>query len=173
MTKSLIGATRAGLLLVAVVAMALAIAAVAVFWPGRRPPAKVVLAAPNSFSGPVNGGCYLATPTTCRIHVDSWSLISNDSNEILRGFQLSAQAGGATDETLLYAFSTDVSNPPRGTYQPSPVRRDFAARCDVVYQLTLRVQGSGDPAPVEAGRTNEFACPAATDLSNYMPLVSR
>lgn len=133
--------------------------------------ARVALAAPNVFAGPVNGGCYLATATTCRIHVDNWQPITSDAGRVLRGFRLSAGANGT--ETLLYDFRTDVSNPPAGSYLPSLVRQDFAARCDTTYRLTLHAQDSGDSAYELVGHTSEFQCPAATAFYNYLPLARR
>lgn len=119
-----------------------------------------VSAAPNVFSGPANGGCYLDTITTCRIHVDNWQPIVVDTGQKLAAFQLLAVPGGSVDGSVVYDFRTDVSNPP-GSYLPSLVKKDFAAQCGVSYQLLLRAQDTGDLDYEEVGRTNEFQCPMA------------
>jgi hypothetical protein len=120
-----------------------------------------VLAAPHAFSGPVNGGCYLATLTTCRIHIDRWQPIVTDQGQKLVGFQLSAVPVGSNSSSLLYDFRSDVSNPPAGSYLPSLVKKDFAAQCSVTYELALYAKDSADLDFEAVGRTNEFQCPAA------------
>lgn len=157
-------AARVGVLL-------LALALLIAWGVARRPPAREALAAPNVFSGPVNGGCYLETPASCRIHVDNWQPIVPDTGRVLRGFQLVAQADGAA-EAMLYDFRTDVSNPPSSSYRPSLVKQDFAARCGVTYHLALKAQDSDDLSPEEVGRTTQFLCPAA-DVRHFLPVVSR
>ncbi|MBP8948851.1 MAG: hypothetical protein KBG73_08415 [Candidatus Promineofilum sp.] len=147
-----------------------AVVAVAVLW---RPRSAPVVAAPNVFSGPVNGGCYLQTMTTCAIHVDNWQPIVPDAGQTLAGFQLAAQASGAAGRTLLYDFRTDVSNPPTTGYTPSLVKRDFAARCDTTYHLLLSARDSGDLSFEEVGRTTEFTCPAAAILYNFLPVIRK
>lgn len=127
---------------------------------GRRPAAPVVLAAPNAFSGPVNGGCYLRTPVECAIHVDSWQPVVVDPGVAIDVIHLGARRDGTGGFANLYDLRTDVSNPPRGSYKPSLVRRDFAAACGVSYELRVRVSVAGDNALVETGRTNRFTCPA-------------
>jgi hypothetical protein len=132
-----------------------------------QPPAPaVVLAAPNVFSGPVNGGCYLATATTCRLHVDSWQPLAIAPGARLLAFQL--QANGQ----LLYDFHTDVSNPPAGSYLPSLVKKDFAARCGESYVLSVLAQDTGDVAPVAVGQTNTFTCPVQTQFDMYIAFVA-
>lgn len=162
--RSLRFAVRLGLLLLALITLA------AHGSPRRATP---VLAAPNVFTGPVSGGCYLATPTSCHIHVDDWQPITSDPGQRLVGFRLVAQAAGALGPATLYDFRTDVSNPPSGAYRPSLVRQEFAARCDVVYQLSLQAQDTGDPSFEALGRTNEFRCPMAATLQNYLPFIRR
>jgi hypothetical protein len=114
-----------------------------------------------------------ATPTSCHIHVDDWQPITSDPGQRLVGFRLVAQAAGALGPATLYDFRTDVSNPPSGAYRPSLVRQEFAARCDVVYQLSLQAQDTGDPSFEALGRTNEFRCPMAATLQNYLPFIRR
>lgn len=136
----------------------------------QRAPAAVVLAAPNVFSGPVEGGCYQATRTTCSVHIDSWQPIAIGGGQRLRAVQL--QANGL----VVYDFRTDVSNPPAGSsYRPSAVRQDFAARCGQSYVLTLLAQDTGDAGLVVVGQTNAFTCPAyaADAFAVYAPMVVR
>lgn len=158
-------AARVGVLL-------LALALLTAWGVARRPPAQEALAAPNVFSGPINGGCYLETPTSCRIHVDNWQPIVPDTGRALLGFQLVAQADGAGTGAVLYDFRTDVSNPPSGSYLPSLVKQDFAARCGVTYHLTLRAQDTGDLSLEEVGRTTPFRCPAIK-VKNFLPVIGR
>ena len=119
------------------------------------------VAAPNVFSGPVNGGCYLDTTTTCRIHVDRWQPIVTDPGQKLLAFRLLAVPGDVATGSTLYDFRTDVSNPPTGSYLPSLVKKDFAAQCGATYSLSLRAKDSADLDFEEIGRTNEFRCPTA------------
>jgi hypothetical protein len=119
------------------------------------------LAAPNVFSGPANGGCYLDTVTTCRIQVDRWQPIVTDPGQKLLAFQLRAVPGGSGTGSVLYDFRTDVSNPPVGSYLPSLVKKGFAAQCGATYSLSLRARDAGDLDFEEIGRTNTFQCPAA------------
>lgn len=139
--------------------------------PGPAVPA--VLAAPNAFSGPVSGGCYLTTLTTCRIQVDQWQPIDTDPGQKLLGFQLWALPAGAPLGSPLYDFRSDISNPPLGSYLPSSVRQGFAAQCGAAYQVSLRAKDSGDLDFEEVGRTNTFHCPAARTVTwqLYLPLV--
>jgi hypothetical protein len=136
---------------------------------GRRPQPAVVIAAPNAFGGPVNGGCYLATATTCKIRVDHWSPVMITSGARLEKVQLWANG------QLLYDFRTDLANAPTGSYQLSPVRQDFAARCDQSYVLDVLVQDSDDDALVSVGLTNPFTCPAgeAELYALFLPGVFR
>jgi hypothetical protein len=127
----------------------------------NAPSGQVVLAAPHVFSGPVNGGCYLDTITTCRLHIDNWQPIVTDPNTSLVGFRLEAYRSGAPAGMILYDFRTDVSNPPGNSYLPSLAKKDFAAVCGTSYQLSLTAKDSGDLSFEEIGRTNAFSCPAA------------
>lgn len=146
----------------------LAAALFVVTW--QQPPPTVVVAAPNVFSGPANGGCYLATATTCQVHVDDWQPIQIAQGERLVAVQL--QANGQP----LYDFRTDVSNPPSGSYLPSLAKQDFAIRCGESYVLSLRAQDTGDAALVTVGETTVFTCPAAQPpavelFDVWLPLV--
>lgn len=157
-----------------VVLLLLAVVVLSTAFVLSRPRPAPILAAPNIFSGPVNGGCYLQTVTTCAIHVDSWQPVVTDAGRALVGFQLAAQAQGASGSAVLYDFRTDVSNPPIGSYLPSLVKQDFAAQCGVSYHLTLRAQDSGDLSFEETGHTEVFACPAAPIAPRvYLPAALR
>lgn len=135
----------------------------AVFAWGRpaRPSPAVVLAAPNAFSGPVQGGCYLDTPVQCRIHIDSFQPVVTDQGTKLVGVQLAALREESAAFVTLYDFRTDVSNPPSGSYTLSRVRQDYAADCGVTYVLALLVRDTGDLNFEQVGQTNAFTCPAA------------
>lgn len=141
----------------------------AVAWATGRPRATggpgatggQVLAAPNAFAGPVNGGCYLRSPVECAIHVSAWEPVVVDPGLRIDGLRLGARRGGSGVFGDLYDFRTDVSNPPTGSYRPGAVRRDFAAACGASYELRVMVSVLGDDAYVETGRTNAFTCPAA------------
>lgn len=126
-----------------------------------RSSVPVAMAAPNVFSGPVNGGCYLDTITTCRLHIDRWQPIGIDANQKLEGFRLAALPGESATGSILYDFRTDVSNPPGGSYLPSLVKQDFVAACGTTYRLVLLAKDSGDASYEEVGRTEAFSCPAA------------
>lgn len=141
--------------------------ALTVLFSWQRPEAMPVVAAPHVFSGPVNGGCYLATATTCQIHVDSWQPLAIAPGERLLAFRL--QANGQP----LYDFKTDVSNPPMGSYLPSLVKKEFAARCGESYVLSVVAQDTADPGPVAVGQTNAFICPEQTQFDHYLPFLVR
>lgn len=131
---------------------------------------RSVRAAPQVFSGPVNGGCYLDTITTCRFHIDNWQPIVTDPAQKLLGFRLLAIPEGAATGSILYDFRTDVSNPPGGSYLPSLVKKDFAAQCSATYRLSLSARDSGDLDYEEVGRTEAFTCPtAATATPTAIP----
>ena len=130
-----------------------------------QPPAAI--AAPNVFGGPVNGGCYLDTPISCKLHIDAWQPLQISPGEKLLAFQL--QATGHT----LYDFRTDVSNPPSGSYLPSLVKQDFAITCGETYVLSLLAQDTGDANLLTLGQTNAFTCPAEVPFEVWIPAVWR
>jgi hypothetical protein len=135
--------------------------------PGSAVPSA--LAAPHVVSGPVNGGCYLDTAASCRLHVDKWQPIVTDQGQKLLGFQLLAVPAGSSSGALLYDFRSDVSNPPGGSYLPSLVKQDFAAQCGAAYELSLRAKDTADLDFEEVGRTNMFQCPAAAVTPTASP----
>jgi hypothetical protein len=113
-------------------------------------------AAPEVFASPINGGCYIAAPNQCRLHVDPFT-VNIASGQRLVALRL--QANGVT----IYDFATDVSNPPPAsgtTYSPSLVMQDFAAECGKTYTLNILGKDSGDANFLNMGQTAAFTCPA-------------
>jgi hypothetical protein len=110
-------------------------------------------AAPKVFASPINGGCYLAAPDECRIHADPVT-INVAAGEHLTLMQL------RVNNQIIYDFRTDASNPPPGDYSPVLDGLDFAVACGTTYYLSLVIQDSGDPSPVNGGSTTTFTCPS-------------
>jgi hypothetical protein len=142
------------LILLVLVAMTFAVL------PGIAKPVTVPAAkpaAPLVFASPINGGCYIAAPNQCRLHVDPFT-VNIASGKRLESLQL--QANGKT----VYDFRTDISNPPPSigtTYTPSLVAQDFAATCGVTYTLNIVGKDSGDTNPLNMGLTGPFVCPTS------------
>jgi hypothetical protein len=112
-------------------------------------------AAPAGFASPINGGCYIAAPNQCRLHVDPFTININDgAGARLMLFRLYANGN------LIYSFNTDVSNPPATDYTPSLVALDFAATCGQTYYMNLIAQDTTDANPLNYGQTGMFMCPA-------------
>lgn len=111
--------------------------------------------APAGFASPINGGCYIAGPNDCRIHIDPFVININEGG----GARLiSAQlfANGA----LIYDFRTDVSNPPGFDYYVDTPALDFGARCGEAFVVNLIAQDTTDANPLNYGQTTEFTCPS-------------
>jgi hypothetical protein len=136
---------------------------------GRSPAPPLAIAAPGAFGGPVNGGCYRAAANQCAIRVDRWAPLTITPGARLEAVQLWANG------QLLYDFRTDLSNPPSGSYQLSPVKQDFAARCSASYVLEVLVKDTQDPALAISGQTNPFTCPTIPldAFAVYAPLIVR
>jgi hypothetical protein len=130
--------------------------------PEPNPPAA---ASPDVGPNPVQAGCYLATPSVCRLHVAPFT-IAVDAGERLAAFQI--QANGS----VLYDFKTDMANPPLGDYVPSLVRKDFAARCSQTYAVTVLAQDTGDQALQAIGSPDAVTCPVGTNII-YLPVIDR
>ena len=112
--------------------------------------------APAGFASPINGGCYIAAPNECKLHVDPFTInINEGAGARLERFTLYANG------SPIYDFRTDVSNPPAADYSPSLVMQDFAAECGVTYTMNLVAKDSSDANPLNYGQTTEFTCPAA------------
>lgn len=159
-TISMLFNSRAARVLMAV-AMLMAIS------PGRsnglaagNPKVAAVLA------GQLNGSCYIAAPPSCKLHVDALAVNVNPGQTLV-GFEL--QANGQT----IYAFRTDVSNPPgAGIYTASLPPLDFAARCGETYTLSLLARDSGDSGWLVTGQSAPVPCPQGRyDL--FLPSVVR
>lgn len=125
-------------------------------WPGiaQRPEEAN---APEVFASPINGGCYIAAPGECRLHVDPFT-INIGPGRRLEAFELRANG------MPIYSFSTDVSNPPPlsgSTYTPSLVALDFAATCGETYYMNLVGKDTGDANFLIMGQTSTFTCPTA------------
>lgn len=138
-------------------------AALAVFLPPRG--SQVFAQQPdNVYASAIHAGCYLATPSVCKIKVDPFTIQTSAS---LENFKL--QANGQT----IYDFSTDLSNPPVGNYSPSKVRQDFAANCGQTYTVNLIAADTSAPSTFyNLGTTRSFTCPQGRyDL--YLPTISK
>lgn len=110
-------------------------------------------AAPDVFASPINGGCYIAAPGDCRIHIDPLTIIIAPGQKLVR---FTFFANGSP----IYDFRTDVSNPPGSNYSPSLVMQDFAATCGETYTINMTAQDSGDPNPLNAGQIENVVCPS-------------
>ena len=138
-----------------IIGLVVLLGAVAVFGALRWSETRRALAEPEVFSSPINGGCYVAAPDVCKIHMDPFTVNINDgAGERLILFQLYANGN------LIYDFRTDVSNPPAVDYSPSLVMQDFAATCGETYFVNMIAQDTGDTNPLNAGQTAQFTCPA-------------
>jgi hypothetical protein len=112
--------------------------------------------APAGFASPINGGCYIAAPNDCRIHIDPFLININDG----AGAKL-LRATLFANGQVVYDFRTDVSNPPGVDYLPTMPALDFAARCGETFFVNLIAQDTSDANPLNYGQTTEFTCPSA------------
>ena len=130
----------------------------------RFPDAERASAAPEVSYGALNGSCYLNNFGSCSLRVDPFSIAVAGGSQ-LEAFKL--QANGTT----VYHFSTDVSNPPGGTYTPSLVKLDFAAVCSRTYVLTLIADDTSQAVFQTVGQTKSITCPHDGLTRNYLPTV--
>ena len=108
----------------------------------------------GSFASPIHGGCYIAGPDQCKIHIDPFTIdIDNVSGKELVQFTIYANSNP------IYDFRTDSANPPVNDYSPYPVALDFAATCGESYILNYKAATVDFPVPVFLGQTTEFTCP--------------
>lgn len=118
-----------------------------------------VTAAPEVFQSGVSGGCYIAAPNSCKIHVDPFTInVDEGNNEKLVEVQLRANG------FVVYQFKTDQNSDyrPVGDYTPSLVAQDFAATCGETYELELLARDEGDGEILYVvGTSAEFTCPLA------------
>lgn len=114
-------------------------------------------AAPEVFQSGISGGCYIAAPDSCKIHVDPFMVnVDDQNNENLVEFQL--RANGST----IYQFKTDALSEyrPTGDYTPTLVTQDFAASCGTGYEVQLLARDEGDGNVLYLlGTTGVFTCP--------------
>jgi hypothetical protein len=111
--------------------------------------------APAIYASPINGGCYIAAPDVCKIHIDPFTInIKDEVGARLEQFTLYANGNP------IYDFRTDVSNPPAADYSPSLVMDDFAAECGKTYIVNMVAKDTSDTNPLNAGQTTQFTCPA-------------
>jgi hypothetical protein len=126
----------------------------------------------NSIASPVQAGCYRVQPSTCKIHVEPFTLNLTSGKKLVL-FQLAITQAGTTTQRIIYDFRPDVSNPvpfSGNTYTPSMVSKDFAATCGKSYSLSLISQDTGDGSPLVLGTTNVFSCPVG---SYFIPIITK
>ena len=112
----------------------------------RSQPVNAATNAPAVFASPIQAGCYIAAPNDCRFHVDPFS-IDVASGKKLVFFELIAINSATSQQTVIYDFRPDISNPvpfSGSSFTPSLVAKDFAATCGQTYSLDLQGQDSGD-----------------------------
>lgn len=117
--------------------------------------ASAAPAVPAGFASPINGGCYIAAPTVCKIHIDPFTININEGGGA-RLQQFTLYANGSP----IYDFRTDISNPPSADYSPSLVMEDFAAQCGQTYYVNMIAKDTTDANPLNYGQTAQFTCPA-------------
>lgn len=117
--------------------------------------ASAAPAVPAGFASPINGGCYIAAPNVCKIHIDPFTININEGGGA-RLQQFTLYANGSP----IYDFRTDISNPPSADYSPSLVMEDFAAQCGQTYYVNMIAKDTTDANPLNYGQTAQFTCPA-------------
>ena len=142
--------------------------------PSQPPGVMAAPAAPLIFASPVHAGCYLERVDRCKIHVEPFTINLAPGKRLVR-FGLVAIQSGTGQQTTIYDFRTDQSNPAPlsgATYTPSPVARDFAATCGRSYEVNLQGRDSGDAGDFSLGLTAQFTCPAG-EYVQMLPAVRR
>jgi hypothetical protein len=117
-------------------------------------------AAPEIFASPVHGGCYIAGPSECRIHVEPFTINIATSTKLAL-FKLVAIQMPSGVQTVIYDWRPDQSNPapPSGTtYTPSLVAQDFAATCGKSYEISLQGSDTLTTTTYNLGLTGQFTC---------------
>jgi hypothetical protein len=120
-------------------------------------------AATDIYASPIHGGCYIAGPSDCRLHVDPFT-INVVAGQKLAQFRLVATQGGTGTQTVIHDFRPDQSNPvplSGTTYTPSLVAQDYACTCGRSYTISLQGRDTGDPSVYNLGLTGQFTCPTA------------
>lgn len=145
--------------------------AVLVAWPVLNNRGQV-RAALDIFASPVHGGCYIAGPSDCRLHVEPFTINLASGKKLVK-FQLIAIQSGTGTQTMIYDFRPDQSNPvptSGSTFTPSLVAQDFAATCGKSYEISLQGQDTGDANAFNLGLTGYFTCPTGT-YTVFLPIV--
>ena len=109
----------------------------------------------NIYGSPINGGCYIAGPGQCKLHVDPFIINIDNTTDALLDFTLYANG------SPIYDFKTDASNPPRIDYSPSTVALDFAATCGTTYYINLVGRSEDFINRYNLGLTTSFTCPSS------------
>jgi hypothetical protein len=118
---------------------------------------------PLVYASPIHGGCYIAAPGQCKIHVEPFTIDIASGQKIV-SFRLVAIKGGTGTQTTIYDWRPDQSNAPPdsgSTYTPSLVTQDFAATCGSSYEVSLQGHDTGDSNDYNLGLTGQFTCPSA------------
>lgn len=114
------------------------------------------------FASPIHGGCYIAAPSDCRIHVEPFTIEMSAGSKLVQ-FQLVAIRSAGNIQTKIYDFRPDQSNPvpfSGSTYTPSLVTQDFAATCGQSYAVSLQGKTNDDASLFNLGLTGYFTCPS-------------
>jgi hypothetical protein len=122
-----------------------------------------VTAAVDIFASPVHGGCYIAGPNDCRIHVEPFTINIATATKLSQFKLVTIQLPGGA-QTTIYDWRPDQSNPvpvSGTTYTPTLVTQDFAATCGKSYEISLQGKDTGDTNPFNLGLTGQFTCPSA------------
>ncbi|HNT06069.1 MAG: hypothetical protein BWY10_02081 [Chloroflexi bacterium ADurb.Bin180] len=143
------------------VGVALAVLGLSLVWlnAGRAGSAQ---AAAAILASPVHGGCYIAGPSDCRLHVEPITINVTPGKKLVY-FQLIATRAVGGAQRVIYDFRPDLSNPlpySGSTVPVSMVAQDFAATCGVAYSISLQGRDTGDSAVYNLGSTGVFTCPA-------------
>ncbi len=145
---------------------AVALLAAAVWINLMEPQATSAAPEATLYASPLNASCTLATRSTCKIHLEPFT-INKSSGPQLLGFQVYANS------TMIYDFKTDVSNPPfTSSYTPSRVKQDFAATCSRTYDIFVIARDSDDPNYYVLGGVQDVVCPQGI-YDAYLPVINR
>lgn len=129
------------------------------------PPQRLSPEAPTLSTSPIHAGCVRVTSSSCKIHVDPFTL-QTPFGETLQAFQI------RLNDQVVYDYHTDVSNPPFGSYTPSVVKKDIAAKCGQTYSVQLFARDSSTAFLVQTGQADQVVCPVGT-YWQYMPVIKR
>jgi len=158
---------RSGLVVPFVLAVFTAAPTLAAEEPAKSPEAQSKASAqpprePMIFASPIHGGCYIAAPGQCKIHVEPFTINIATSKKLVRFQLVSIQLPGGI-QRVIYDWRPDQSNPAPSsgtTYTPSLVTQDFAATCGNNYEISLQGQDTGDTSLFNLGLTGQFTCPS-------------